>query len=92
MSGDSVRDPLGIIPIVTSLWQLATSRVSNSPIVIHRWRVPANVLPIRSVLRKEMSGLSAEQLILQWFHAYRRPRGGEIEKPTAQMGVWLVVP
>lgn len=49
--------------------------------------MPANVLPTKSVLRKEMSGLSAEQLILQWFHAYRTPGGGEIEKPTAQLGV-----
>ena len=88
----TVRNPLGIIPLVTSLWPLATSRVSNSPIVIHRWRVPANVLPTRSVLRREMSGLSTEQLILQWFHAYRRPGGGVVEKPTAQLGVWLVVP
>jgi hypothetical protein len=38
-----------------------------------------------------MSGLSTEQRILQWFHAYRRPGGGEIEKPTAQLagcGLW----
>ena len=87
VSSDSVRDPLGIIPLVTSLWPLATSRVSNSPIEIHRWRVPASVLPTRSVLRKKMSGLSTEQRILQWFYANRRPGGGETEKPTAQLGV-----
>ena len=45
------------------------------------------MLPTRSVIRKEISGLSAKQLILQWFHAYRTPGGGVVEKPTAQLGV-----